>query len=87
MDWLAEIFDNWRASMCNVNPKVRNLKRFDMHEMKDVIHDLGRLLKTCVSVWLNCADIWTSATSCMGRNFLWAFNQEVIRETFLRDRS
>jgi hypothetical protein len=37
MDWLAEILDEWGTSMSHVNPKMWDFRRFDIHDMRDVM--------------------------------------------------
>jgi vacuolar-type H+-ATPase subunit I/STV1 len=37
MDWLAEILDGWSASMSHINPRIWDFRRFDIHEMRDVM--------------------------------------------------
>jgi vacuolar-type H+-ATPase subunit I/STV1 len=37
MDWLSEILDKWSLSMSNVNPRTWDFRRFDIHDMRDVM--------------------------------------------------
>lgn len=37
MDWLAEILDEWSKSMGHVNPNTWDFRRFDMHDMREVM--------------------------------------------------
>lgn len=45
MDWLAEILDEWSKAMSHVNPNAWDFRRFDVHEMREVMEQSWKVVE------------------------------------------